>query len=125
RQVEESREDIAPLRGPSDGFDPQRMKGEEEGRKRGGTSQLQMAAVTWIRQDQPQDPKDYEVEDDRICGVQEKIAQVVAEGVHAPEQVVQPEGHPGQRNPVAHVKRGPHPAELGPAEPAVARVVEE
>src|SRR2546421_7798160 len=36
------------------------------------------------------------------------------------------QGHPGQRDPVTHVERGgPHPAELGPAEAAIVRVVEE
>src|SRR5207244_5607263 len=47
-----------------------------------------------------------------------------AEWVHAPQQVVQAEGHPRQRNVVAQV-RGPHPAELRPAEPPIVRVVEE
>src|SRR5438445_584238 len=57
-------------------------------------------------------------------GVQEKIGQMIPHGIHAPEQVVQAEGHPGQRNVVAQVRR-PHPAEVGPPEPSIVRVVEE
>src|SRR5213593_4524148 len=49
---------------------------------------------------------------------------MVAEGVHAPEQVVQTEGHPRQRNVVAQV-RGPHPVELRPAKPPIVGVLEE
>ncbi len=46
-------------------------------------------------------------------------------GIHAPEQVVQAEGHPGQGSVVAHVKRGPHPAEVCPGEPPIVKVVKE
>src|SRR2546428_9097695 len=49
---------------------------------------------------------------------------MMPEGVHAPEQVVQAEGHPRQRNVVALV-RGPHPAEVGPGESPIVRVLEE
>src|SRR2546422_1698107 len=49
---------------------------------------------------------------------------MIPEGVHAPEQVVEAESHPRQWNVVAQV-RGPHPAELGPGEPPIVRVLEE
>src|SRR5712691_794056 len=50
---------------------------------------------------------------------------MIAARLHAPEQVVEAEGHPGQWDVVAHVKRGPHPMQLWPAKPAIVRVVEE
>src|SRR2546430_3390148 len=95
---------------------------------RGGTNTVRyserVTAFGGTGQRQCQDPTDDEEEDHRICSVQEEIGQMVAEGVHAPEQVVQTEGHPRQRNVVAQV-RGPHPAEVSPAEPPIVRVVEE
>ena len=102
------------------------MQGEKEGGKPRGESQACLTPITWIGQSQSQNPKGDKVKDDRIGDVQDEARQMVAEGVHAPEQVVQAQGHPGQRDPVTHVKRGgPHPAELGPAEAAIVRVVEE
>ena len=74
---------------------------------------------------QAQDPEGHEVEGHRIGSVQEEARQMIAEGLHTPEQVVQAERHPGQRNPVTHVNRGPHPAELGPAESTIVRVIDE
>src|SRR5437667_10248725 len=50
---------------------------------------------------------------------------MIADGLQAPEEVVQPEGHPGQGSVVTYVGRGPHPAEVGPTEAAVVRVLEE
>src|SRR5437867_1940497 len=50
---------------------------------------------------------------------------MIPDGIHAPEEVVQPEGHPGQGSVVTYVGRGPHPAEVGPAEAAVLRVLDE
>src|SRR5213080_4058342 len=50
---------------------------------------------------------------------------MIADGIHAPEEVVQPEGHPGQGSVVTYVGRGPHPAEVGPTEAAVLRVLDE
>src|SRR3989441_5065989 len=50
---------------------------------------------------------------------------MIPDGIHAPEQVVQAEGHPGQGSVVTYVRRGPHPAEVGPTEAAVLRVLDE
>src|SRR5437899_10695010 len=50
---------------------------------------------------------------------------MIPDGIHAPEQVVQAEGHPGQGSVVTYVGRGPHPAEVGPTEAAVLRVLDE
>src|SRR2546427_5220378 len=49
---------------------------------------------------------------------------MIPERIHAPQQVVQAEGHPRERNVVAPVRR-PHPAEVAPGEPPIVRVVEE
>jgi len=100
------------------------MDREHEGGKPGGHSE-RATAFRGTGQSQCQNAMDYEEEDHRIGGVQEEARQVIPEGVHAPQPVVQAEGHPGQGDVVAQVKRGPHPAELGPAEPSIVRVVEE
>src|SRR5437016_8594495 len=50
---------------------------------------------------------------------------MIAEGHQAPKEVVQHEGHPGQGSVVTYVGRGPHPAEVGPTEAAVLRVLDE
>src|SRR5438552_8037878 len=50
---------------------------------------------------------------------------MIADGLQAPEEVVQPEGHPGQGSVVTYVGRGPHPADVGPTEAAVLRVLDE
>jgi hypothetical protein len=101
------------------------MKGEQERGTRGRSSQAPVTGVAWTRPSPAQDSERHEVEDHGIGGVQEQAGQVIAAGLQAPEQVVQAEGHPGQGEVVAHVKRGPHPAELGPAEPTILGVVEE
>ena len=49
---------------------------------------------------------------------------MIPDGIHAPEQVVHAESHPGQGNVVGHMKRGPHPSELAPAEPSIVGVVQ-
>ena len=124
RQVEEPREDIPPFRGPGDGFHAQGMDRKHESGKRGRHSE-RVTAFRGTGQSPCQKPTGYEEEDHRIRGVQEEIGQVVAAGVHAPEQVIQPEGHPRQRNVVTQLRGSPHPAEVGPAKPPVVRVLEE
>src|SRR5207244_12893137 len=89
-----------------------------------GTYSERVTAFGGAWQSEDQDPPDYEEEDHRIRGVQEETRQMIPDGIHAPQQVVQAEGNPGQRNVVAQV-RGPHPAEVGPPEPSIVRVVEE
>src|SRR3989475_1300973 len=99
------------------------MDREDEGGKPGRQSE-RVTAFRRTGQSPCQEPTDDEEEDHRIRGVQEEIGQMIPDGIHAPEQVVQAEGHPGQRNVVAQV-RGPHPAEVSPPEPPIVRVVEE
>src|SRR2546426_3152821 len=48
---------------------------------------------------------------------------MIPDGIHAPQQVVQAEGHPRERNVVAPVRR-PHPAEVAPGEPPIVRFAE-
>jgi len=59
------------------------------------------------------------------ASVPQKNGHVTPDGTHAPQEAVQAESHPGQGNVVARVKRGPHPAEVRPGEPAIVRVVQE
>src|SRR3989441_1100062 len=99
------------------------MDREHEGGKPGRQSE-RVTAFRRTGQSPCQEPTDDEEEDHRIRGVQEEIGQMIPDGIHAPEQVVQAEGHPGQRNIVAQVG-GPHPAEVGPPKPPVVMVVEE
>src|SRR2546430_9544948 len=122
-QVEEPREHIAPFGGPGDGFHAQGMDREHEGGHPGSNSE-RVTAFRGAGQSPCQEPPDDEEEDHRIGGVQEEARQMIPDGIHAPEQVVQAEGHPRQRNVMAQV-RGPHPAELGPAKPPIVRVLEE
>src|SRR5207253_3982075 len=98
------------------------MDRKYEGGHPGGNRERMAAFRTGQRQGQ--DATDYEEEDDRIGGVQEEARQMIPDGIQAPEQVVQAEGHPRQRNVMAPV-RGPHPAEVGPAKPPIVRVLEE
>ena len=99
------------------------MKGEEERGHAGRESEACLISFSGTGQSQFQEPEGHEVEDRRIGGVEEQAGQVIAEGLQAPEQVIHAEGHPGQGDVVAHVKGGPHPAEVGPAEPAVVKIV--
>ena len=123
-EVEKSGEHIAPLGGPHYGFDALGMDGEHEGGKPCGSSE-RATAVSKTGQSQRQDLQDDDVEDHRVRGVQEEAGQMIPEGIHAPEHVVQAEGHPGQGRVVAHVERRPHPAEVGSSEPPILRVVYE
>ena len=122
-QVEESREHIAPFGDPRHGFHAQGMDRKHEGGEPGGHSK-RVTAFRGTGQSPCQDATDDEEEDHRVGGVQEEARQMIPDGIHAPEQVVQAEGHPRQRNVVALV-RGPHPAEVGPGEAPIVRVVEE
>src|SRR5882724_10031406 len=53
------------------------------------------------------------------------VAQVVPPRVHSTERIVEAQRHPGERDVVAHQRRGPHPAELGPTKPPEVPVREE
>ena len=124
QQVEESREHIAPFRDPRDGFNPKGMDGEQESGEGGRKAQSWISFRT-IRQGQRHEPKDQEVERHRIRGMQQEAGEMVTEGVHAPDPVIQAQGHPRQRNIVTHMKCGPHPAEVCPRESPIVGVAEE
>ena len=57
-----------------------------------------------------------------IQEMQDQAGQMIAEGVHSPQNEVKAEGQPGQRNVVSETDRGEHPAQMGPAEAAVMRI---
>src|SRR5262249_19074919 len=61
-------------------------------------------------------PKREEVEQNRIRRMQDKIGEMVAERVHAPYNVIEPQRHPGKRLVMTHEERGEHPAEISPTE---------
>ena len=60
-----------------------------------------------------------EVEDESGKGVQEEAGEMVAGRVHAPDQIVEAEGHPRERYEAAQIHRGEHPSEVGQAEATV------
>jgi hypothetical protein len=51
--------------------------------------------------------------------VQQKIGQMVADRIKAPEEVIDAEGEPGQRLIVTHVKCSEHPLNIRPAKTPV------
>ena len=48
-----------------------------------------------------------------------QAAQMVSEGVHAPENIIQAISHPGERHTRAQIAGGKHPAKLVPTQTAV------
>ncbi len=121
QQEPEPGEHVAPLGRPRDRLHPQRMDREEQ---RGGERPEPEHALARARRD-AQQPQGHEVEGDRGGGVEQDVRQVIAERVHAPEPIVDPEGDPGDRDPVARERGGEHPAQVLPAEPPEIRVVDE
>src|SRR5262245_55633791 len=101
------------------------MKGKEERGRRGGERERGGTALGGNGQGGREEATRHEVDEDGAGGVQEEVGEVIADRVHAPEEVIEAEGDPGQGHVVADVKGGEHPLELGPAEAAVGRVVEE
>src|ERR1051326_3051319 len=71
-----------------------------------------------------QQPQREEVKQNRIRRVQDKIGEMVAERVHAPYNVIEPQRHPGERLVMPHKERREHPAEISPAEAAEIGVFE-
>ena len=72
-----------------------------------------------------QETKRERVHERGVGRVEQDVAEVVAEGVHAPDDVVGAMSQPGQRRPVPHDRRGEHPPHLTRAEAPVGGVVEE
>jgi hypothetical protein len=122
QQVEERAQHVAALGDPRHRLRAERVQGKEQrgaagaqppgqgvGRRHGGAQQAQAQGV---------DERD-------VGGMQEEIAQVIAERVHAPQRVVDAVGEPGHRRPVPHDGACQHPAQLNGAESAVAGVRQE
>ena len=123
QDVEESREHVAALGGGRDGFDTQRMDGEEQGGH--GGAPAEGGGRGGGRQGEAEEAQRQEVEGQGGGGVEEEAREVIAGGCHAPEEIVEAEGEPGQGDVVAGVEGGEHPTELGPPEAAVVGIVEE
>ena len=66
-----------------------------------------------------QETEKNEVEDESDEGVQQEAGEMIAGRIHAPDQVVEAEGHPGERYETAQIDRGEHPPELGKAESTI------
>ena len=108
-QVEEAREDVAPLGRPGDRLDPQRVDGEEERPHRGRRRHPGAA-----RRQPPEKRRDHEVERDRVRRVQKQVGEMVPGRIHAPDDVVEAERHPAERLVVAAVHGRQHPAQVAP-----------
>jgi hypothetical protein len=54
-----------------------------------------------------------------------QAAQMVSEGVHAPENIIQTISHPGERHARTQIAGGKHPAKLLPTQTAVIRIGDE
>ncbi len=114
-------QDVAPLGGPRNGFHPQRVDREDEG---GGKRPEPEGTLSRARRG-AQQAQPHEVEDHRGGGVEQDVRQVIAEGVHPPESMVEAEGEPGDRDPVARERRREHPAQVAPPEPPELGIVDE
>src|SRR5206468_8317588 len=123
QDVEEPGEHVAPRGGGRDGLDAQGMDGEEEGGHGGAPAEGDGGGGG--RQGGVEEVEGEEVEGQRGGGVEEEAREVIAGGIHAPEEIVEAEGEPGQGDVVAGVEGGEHPAELGPAQAAIVGIVEE
>jgi hypothetical protein len=66
-----------------------------------------------------QETEEDEVEGESDEGVEEEAGEMVAGRVHAPDQIVEAEGHPRERYEAAQIHRGEHPSEVGQAEATV------
>src|SRR5437762_7612608 len=70
----------------------------------------------------PQQLYRQQVKQPRIQGVEHDACQMVACRIDPPQKIVKSESHPGEGDVMAHVRRGEHPPELGPAQPPVVKV---
>ena len=66
-----------------------------------------------------QEAEEDEVEGESNEGMEKEAGEMVAGRVHAPDQIVEAEGHPRERYEAAQVDGGEHPSELGQAEATV------
>ena len=120
-EVEEAGEHVAPLRRPRHRLDTQRMDGEEERARYRGPGARRGRALERAREQRAHEV----VAEHGVRRVQQEARQVVTGRVEAPEGVVEPERHPAERLVVPAEDGREHPAQVGPREPAVARVVRE
>ncbi len=121
---EHPHEDVSALRDPGHGFDPQRVEGEEERGNDRGPSKIARASARSETELEKTVGKD--IAEKSIEGVDEQRRQVIARGVHSPDDVVEGQGQPRQGSPVGilHAARE-DPAEIGPAEPAEVWIAQE
>ena len=118
QQEEEPGEDVATFGHPCDGLGAERVERKEERRgDRTGASR-----TVRERRGFPEQMKRQEVEDHGIRRVDDEARQVVAHGVHVPQDIIQAEGEPRERDVVAHEEGGEEVLELRRPEPTVVLV---
>ena len=88
-QIEQRGEHVAPFGDPRHRLGAQRVQREERGRGGGAETPGRVAGRGQRRGEQP--PGDDE-EDGDVARVEQEVAEVVAERVHAPQHVIQAEG---------------------------------
>ncbi len=121
QQEQEPGEHVAPLGDPRHRLHAQWMEREEQRRGQGTHRETPLGPADR----QPQELPRHEVEHDGGGGVQQHVGQVIAERVHPPEEVVEAEADPGERDPVSGQGGGEHPAEVRPAEAAECGIVDQ
>jgi len=122
QEIEQARELVAPLGHPDDRLDAQRVHGEEQ--RRGAGPQGDRARARGWQAERKESARE-EVDQRRRDGVQHDVREVIARGVHPPERVVDAEGEPRHRDPVAHDGVRERPVDLGPAEAAIPGIGQE
>ena len=112
---EEPREHVAALRRPGDRLGAEGMEHEEKGSRDGPDTERRAGEGRGLLEDAER----HEVEGRRARGVHEQARQMVAHGVHAPQDVVEAERHPRERDVVAQQHGREEVPELGHPEPPV------
>jgi hypothetical protein len=57
--------------------------------------------------------------------MKDHICQMVAEGIHAPQQIIKAKSYPTQWLVVAHIERGKHPLKLSRSQAFVMWIIDE
>ena len=110
----------------SDTLDAKRMQAEHECGDHGARAEDALALPVSVHADRggEQSPG-HEVEEAHIDAMEQHVQEVIAPRVHSPEEVVQAEGEPGERDvvPEEHAREGP--ADRRDADAAIAGVLAE
>ena len=122
---EERAEQIRLGRGPGHHLGPHRVDREEGDRERRHQQEPQIVGLLQVGPASPDQGEGQWEEHDRIQRVHQGAGEVVAVGVDAGEEVLDLQRHPGDGLVDADEHRGPGPADIRPADPTKAGVVDE